>query len=68
MKLSKEMLKSRKPKMTSGPGEAWFYVSPNGLEVCVAEAKGMASIHCFTITRNQIYRAMQIIRVAKNNK
>lgn len=62
MNLSKPMLKSRKPKMTSGPGEAWFYVGPKGLEVCVANFKGNAASNCFTITKAQLFRAIQIIQ------
>lgn len=60
--LSKPMLKSRKPKMTGIRGEAWFYVGPKGLEVCVADRKGVAASISFTISLSQIERATQIIR------
>lgn len=59
--LSDPMLRARKASMTSGPGEAWFYISPKGIEVCTAERKGEASSNCFIITERQLRRAIEVI-------
>lgn len=56
---------ARKPKMTSGRGEAWFYVSKDALEICVAGEKGNASDNCFAISKAQLYRAIQIMEAAQ---
>jgi hypothetical protein len=52
----------RKPKMTSGSGEAWFYITSKGLEIRVANTKGWIADHSFVITRDQLFRAVQVIK------
>ena len=60
--LSKPMLMPRKPRKNTGKGEVWFYVSPQGLDVFVAEIKGHAASSHFMISYSQLMRAVQIIR------
>lgn len=59
--LTKPMLKPRKARFINGKGEAWFYVSPHGIEVCVAENKDAAASHQVLITRRQLVRALEIM-------
>jgi hypothetical protein len=61
IELSEPMLKSRKARMTSGNGEAWFYISPNGLEVEVSDVPRSVSAHSFTISVAQLRRALEVI-------
>ncbi len=62
MNLTAAMSLNRKAKMVHGKGEAWFYVSHEGIEVEVADEKGCASMHSVLITKSQLFRAVQIIR------
>jgi hypothetical protein len=59
--LTKKMLNSRKVRMTSGSGEAWFYISPSGLEVCVASAPNQPADNSFTISKHQMRTALAAI-------
>ncbi len=65
MSLPKGMRRCRKARLASGPGDAWFYVSPKGLEVYVSEDNKSAASHCFTISRRQLKRSVEIIEKAK---
>ena len=41
---------------------AWYYIEPSGLDVYVSTKKGEASTISFRITRQQIERALEIIK------
>ena len=41
---------------------AWYYIEPSGLDVYVSTKKGEASTLSFRITRQQIERALEIIK------
>ena len=50
----------RKARMI-GSGEAWFYITSLGIELCVAEQKGETTRHVILITARQLRRALQVI-------
>lgn len=59
--LSKNMCIPRHPRITSATGDAWFYISPNGIDIGVSDTKENAAHITFTISRNQLARALQVI-------
>ena len=60
--LSKPMLKARDIKRISGVGKAWFYISPTGLELCVAPREELAGSLQFKLSRKQLEASLQVIR------
>jgi hypothetical protein len=59
--LPNSMCMVRHPKVTSGMGDAWFYITPQGIDVNVSCQKEIAAHISFTISRKQLARALQII-------
>lgn len=59
---SKPMLKQRKMHNVVGHGgKGWFFITPVGLEVCVASQYGNRLDHAFTISVAQLRRALEVI-------
>jgi len=60
-RLSKSMRLSRKLRVTSGIGEAWYYIDHGGMNVFVARERGQSAANCFTISASKMRRALAII-------
>ena len=58
------MRNSRKPRnlqSLDSKADVWYYINPNGLDVCVSTKKGTAATISFNITCQQLERALEII-------
>ena len=51
----------RKARMVGGRGEAWFYITPAGIELRVAQLEGEMTRHVILLTASQLRRALQVI-------
>lgn len=44
-----------------GKGEAWFYISPKGIEICMSASRGAVGVDCATVTKKQLQTALDEI-------
>jgi hypothetical protein len=66
--LPEDMRKPIQLMLGRGTGEAWYYISPNGLELYFAPLKGRDAVVSFRLSLRKLQTALSVIESERKGR